>query len=89
MRHGLTAAHLLLALVPASAGLYLLAIAQRALPTRPGVVWVFAALLLAALALAARARARGAIATAILELALLVPLHGLLTFVRAWRLEGG
>ncbi len=77
----------LLVPLPVAALLYLLAVRWKLVPTRPDVVWVLAIFPLAALALGTRSRSWSVVAGALIELALCVPLHGLLTFIHAWRLE--
>lgn len=68
---------------------YLAGVLAGAAPARPGAVWGLAIFPALALVPALARRAVGVLAFALLELALLVPLDGLVTFVRAWRLEGG
>ena len=66
---------------------YLGAIRGQLLPARPALVWLLALLPLAALMLGVRGRSRAAVIAAALELAACVPLHGLVTFLHAWRLD--
>jgi hypothetical protein len=78
-------------LVPLPVGaVVLLALVQAKLipadPTRALGLGIFP---LAALVIAWREGKRALIGAALLEIVLLVPLHGLVTFIRAWRLEGG
>jgi hypothetical protein len=75
--------------MPLGAVVYLALVAAQAARATPEVVYWLAPCPLAALGLGWRARAGAIVVGAILELALLVPIHGVLTFVHAWRLEGG
>jgi hypothetical protein len=86
---GRAAARWLLVLFVAAGTVYVAGLLGRLVPARPEIVEAFAVLPLGALALAVWARARGLIVVALVELLALVPLHALITFVRAWRLEGG
>ena len=63
------------------------AVRARLVSARPEDAFALAVLPLVAGALAARERAWGLLIVALVALACAVPLHGLLTFVRAWRLE--
>ena len=67
--------------------LLIVAVRARLLAARPEVVWVLAALPVAALLCGPRTPA--VVALALVELATLVPLHAFVTLVRAARLEGG
>lgn len=77
----------LLALFALAATGMVAAVRARFVAARPEAAWVLAILPLAALTLAVRERAWGLVLGALVALACAVPLHGLLTFVRAWRLE--
>jgi hypothetical protein len=79
----------LLLATPILGAAYAAAVLARVAAARPSVVVLLAPWPLAAAALAVRERAPWMVAVAVLELAALVPLHALVTFVRAWRLEGG
>jgi len=68
---------------------YAAAVLSRVAAARPSVVLLLAPFPVVAGALAFRDRAWWFAAVAVLELSALVPLHALVTFVRAWRLEGG
>ena len=68
---------------------YAAAILTRVVAARPDAVVLLAPWPILAAVLALRTRAKGLVAVAVVELVALVPLHGLVTFVRAWRLEGG
>jgi hypothetical protein len=83
------AAAWLLVPLPVAGLLYVALVQARILAARPDALWPLAAFPIAALALAIRGHARGLAAIALVELALLVPLHGVVTLARAWRLEGG
>jgi hypothetical protein len=61
----------------------------KLIPADPTLALVLGIFPLAALVIAWREGKRALIVAALLELALLIPIHGLVTFIRAWRLEGG
>jgi hypothetical protein len=63
------------------------AVRARLVAARPEDAYALAVLPLVAGALAIRERAWGLTIAALVALACAVPLHGLLTFVRTWRLE--
>jgi hypothetical protein len=81
------AAAALLALHPVVAVAWAAAVTTRITAAHPERVWLLAALPIAAMAIAPRTRGR--VVLAVLELALLVPLHAWITLLRAARLEGG
>ena len=83
------AARALLLPVPVLGVAYAAAVLIRVAAARPSVVLVLAPFPVLAAVAALRDGARWIVAVAALELAALVPLHALVTFVRAWRLEGG
>lgn len=76
----------LVAFVPA-AGLWVAAVAWRVIAARASGAWLLALFPFAALIVGPRSR--GLVVFALVELAALVPLHGLVTLLRAARLEGG
>ncbi|MCC6764953.1 MAG: hypothetical protein IT293_09845 [Deltaproteobacteria bacterium] len=80
------ARRLILAFVPAAI-LLVAAVETRLLAARPEAVWLLAWPPIAALAVGPRTRA--IVMAALVELALLVPLHAFVTLLRAARLEGG
>lgn len=80
------ARRLVAAFVPAAL-LLVIAVETRVLPARPDAVWLLATFPVAALAVGPRTRAL--VVAAVVELALLVPLHAFVTLLRAARLEGG
>jgi hypothetical protein len=82
-------ARLLLFPLPLVGGAYVVALTAGAASARPELVWWLVPWPVLAGVLAVPARAWWILAGAFVELAAAVPLHGLLTFVRAWRLEGG
>jgi hypothetical protein len=84
-----TTARLLLLPLPVVGGAYVVALTAGLARARPDLVWWLAPWPLLAAVLAVRAKAWWIVAGAVVELAAAVSLHGLLTFVRAWRLEGG
>ena len=81
------AAATLLALHPAVAVAWAAAVTVRLAAAHPEGVWLLAALPIAAMSIGPRTRGR--VVLAVLELALLVPLHAWITLLRAARLEGG
>jgi len=84
------AAPMLLLPTPVLGTAYVAAVLARVAAARPDIVALLAPWPLLAVALAVRdGRQRWIVVVAVLELAGLVPLHALVTFVRAWRLEGG
>ena len=80
---------MLLLPAPLLGAAYAAAVVTRLVAARPDVVIALALWPIMAATLAMRARAKWIITVAVVELVALVPLHGLVTFVRAWRLEGG
>jgi hypothetical protein len=83
------AARVLLLPVPVLGAAYVAAVAMRLVTARPEVVLWLAPWPLLAGTMALRERATWVVAAALVEIAALVPLYALVTFVRAWRLEGG
>ena len=83
------AAWSLLLPMPVVGAAYAAAVLARVAAARPTPVLLLAPWPLLAAVLAMRERAYWIVAVALVELAALVPLHGLVTLVRAWRLEGG
>lgn len=77
----------LLLAFPFAAGAYVVALHARVVAARPDAAWLLAALPI--LALVRGPRTRGTVAIAVVELGLLVPLHGFVTLLRAARLDGG
>lgn len=84
-----TLARLLLLPLPIVAGVYVIALTAGAARARPELVWWLVPWPVLAGLVAVPLRAWWVLAGAAVELAVAVPLHGLVTFVRAWRLEGG
>jgi hypothetical protein len=88
------AAAWLLVPLPVGAAILLALVRAKLIPADPSLVLGLGIFPLAALVIAWRERDGGGarrawIVAGLVELALLVPLHGLVTFIRAWRLEGG
>lgn len=77
----------LLIAFPILAIAHLAALHARVIPARPELAVWWAALPIAALVVGPRTR--GVLVAAVVELAAVVPLHGLVTLLRAVRLEGG
>jgi hypothetical protein len=72
---------------PIAVGVFLAGIGAHVMVARADHVWAFALLPIAALVLGPRTRVL--VVAAVCELAALLPLHALVTLVRAARLEGG
>jgi hypothetical protein len=85
---GRTAAWLLVPL-PVGAVVVLALVQAKLISADPALVLALGIFPLAALVSAWREGRLPLVVAALAELALLVPLHGLVTFIRAWRLEGG
>jgi len=84
------AARMLLLPTPVLGTAYAAAVLARLAAARPDVVALLAPWPFLGGALVVRERGpRWIVVVAVLELAALVPLHALVTLVRAWRLEGG
>jgi len=83
------AAAWLLVPLPVGAVVLLALVQAKLIPADANLALGLGIFPLAALVIAWREGRRPLIVAALVELALLVPLHGLVTFIRAWRLEGG
>ena len=77
----------LLALHPIVAVAWAAAVTAHLMAAHPEPVWLLAALPIAAVSIGPRTRGR--VVLAVMELAMLVPLHAWITLLRAARLEGG